>query len=459
MKETPPVAVLHAGAMKTGTTFLQTKLIANSDRLAAHDVHFAGRYWGEQVHAVQDLLGLAQHDPVVAARTTGAWDRFVDEAADSEARTVLMSMEFLSFADAAGAQRAVTTLEERTGREVHLVLTVRDTARVVPALWQTSITSGGITTWPRFTKVVRTSIRGGGRVGAGLARVGLPTARRFVEVIDTPRMVGVWTSVLPAHRVHVVVVPGPTAPPDRLWDLFCGATGLDPTVATEPPAQANESLGYPSAELVRRLNEELALHGPTQQRVVKHDLARDALSRLRHEERRVALDPETFEATLRWNGRIVTAIRSSGAMVYGDFADLPTTADPADYTVEADQPPPSDDELLRAAAVGFRRLRQRHRMMSQRNLPPARAKKRHRRVRRRLIKRRNWLANPDPLGAAIADLATLCRALIGLERMLARRQKQLRRLQRRRRQRRRAQRNAAARRSDVDGQSGEPDPS
>lgn len=405
--------------MKTGTTYLQSKLIANRDALAAEDIHFAGRNWDAQVIAVQDLLAFAQHDPVIAERTDGAWDTFVEEVRTSAARTVLLSMEFLSFASKASARRAVTSLEE-AGRDVHLVLTVRDTARVIPALWPTSVTSGGITTWPRFTKVVRASTRGGGRVGAGLARLGLPTARRFVEVLDLPRMLDVWTSALPPERVHVVVVPGPDAPTDRLWELFAGVIGLDPEVATAPPAQANESLGYPSAELARRVNEELALRLPSQQRVVKMDLGRDALAPLRHSERRVAIDPATFKAALRWNKRIARAIRSCGVTVHGNLADLPVTADPAAYGVEAEQDPPTEEELLRAAGVGFRHLRRRHREMTQRRLTPERGKKRRQRVRRQLIKQPHWPETPDPVAAAVADIATLCRSINKVRHLAAR---------------------------------------
>ncbi|QYJ03463.1 hypothetical protein KUV85_14170 [Nocardioides panacisoli] len=430
MKDRQPVAILHAGAMKTGTTFLQSKLIANRDHLADQGIHFAGRVWAQQVHAVQSLLGLAQHDPVMSHRSEGAWSRFVREARESEDPTVLLSMEFLSFAKADAAARAVAELEA-AGREVHLVLTVRDIARVVPALWQTSITSGGITTWERFTTVIRASTRGRGKVGAALARAGLPTARRFIEVIDIPRMIEVWTQALPPERVHVIVVPGPDAPPDRLWELFSEVVGIDTATTTEPPEQVNESLGYPSAELVRRVNEELRLSVPSDQRVVKVDLGRNSLSRLRHDERRATLDPATFRATMRWNARIADAISSSNVTLHGDLADLPTDGDPADYGVEADQRPPSDEELLTAAGVGFRRMRRRHVEMTQQHLNPQRAKKKRRRVKRQLILRRNWPDTPDPVAAAVADIATLCRSVISVERILTKRRQQRRQQQQR----------------------------
>jgi hypothetical protein len=421
-----PVAVLHAGAMKTGTTYLQSKLIANRTHLEQHGVKFAGRAWREQVHAVQALLGLSQHDPIVSTHSRGGWDRYVDEARDSDAPVSLLSMEFLSFADLPAARRAVTSLEDEAGREVHLVLTVRDTAAVVPALWQTTVTSGGLTTWPRFTAVVRASTKASGKVGAALAWARLPSARRFTEAIDIPRMIRVWTEVLPPEQVHLIVVPGPDAPRDRLWEIFSDLIGVDPAVAPEPPEHVNESLGYPSAELVRRVNDELTLRRPSDQRTVKVDLGRNGLSRLRRRERKAALDPATFRAAMRWNQHIRDVIEETGVRVHGDLADLPTDADPASYGVEEGQQPPTDAELLRAARAGYRAMWQRHQQATDQHLFPARTKRWRRRVRRQLVRPKNWPAQPDPVAAAVSDLAVLTKSVIGIERLLKKRRQQRR---------------------------------
>ncbi len=435
MSAEKPVAVLHAGAMKTGTTYLQSKLIANRDHLEEHGVDFGGRIWRQQVQAVQDLLGLAQHDPVVANRAEGGWMRYVEEARDSEAPVSLLSMEFLSFADPLAAQRAVETLELVAHREVHLVLTVRDTAAVIPALWQTSITSGGLTTWSRFEKIVRASTRVQGRMGALLARARLPSARRFRETIDIPRMIKVWTGVLPPERVHVIVVPGADAPRDRLWELLADLIGVDPSAAPEPPDQVNESLGYPSAELVRRVNEELALHRPTDQRIVKVDLARNGLSALRHEERKAVLSPATLRAALQWNGVIREEIERAGVTVHGDLADLPTEADPASYGVTGELAEPTEEELLHAAEKGYYTIWRRHLRATQQHLAPRKRKRWRRRVRRRLVRPEGWTTSGgDPVALAVADIAVLARSVIGVERLLVERRQQ----RRERRQARRA---------------------
>ncbi|NYJ03415.1 hypothetical protein HNR19_004113 [Nocardioides thalensis] len=438
MSTRQPVVVLHVGAMKTGTTYLQNKVLANRDALAEQGVDFAGERWRQQVSAVQDLLSLAQHDPNVEQLSSGAWDRLVHQIRGTDARASLLSMEFLSFAGEEAARRAVSSLQ---GLEVHVVITVRDTAAIIPSLWQTSITSGGVTTWPRYTKVVRASMRAGGRVGSGLARAGVPSARRFGEAIDIPRMIRVWTSVLPADRVHVLVVPGSSAPRDRLWELFSEILEVDPAALTAPPEHVNESLGLPSAELVRRLNAALRLRQPSQQRTVKVDLARDGLGPLRAEERRAQLDPATFRAALRWNKHIRSVLASSGVRVHGDVADLPTEADPADYQVDAVQEPAAERELIRAARQGFRTLRRLNRRLVREALPRQGRARYLSHLAAQLAFPRGWQAADDPVALAVEDLATLTRSAIRLERLAARR----RRRARRRKARRRAARQAARR--------------
>src|SRR4028118_2070483 len=48
--------VLHVGAMKSGTTFVQSRLFAHRDTLRERGVRVPGRQWRSQVLAVQQLL-------------------------------------------------------------------------------------------------------------------------------------------------------------------------------------------------------------------------------------------------------------------------------------------------------------------------------------------------------------------------------------------------------------------
>jgi hypothetical protein len=407
------VVVLHIGAMKTGTTYVQGKAYANRDALRAAGVDLAGRRWADQVWAVQELLGMGKDDPQIVRRNAGAWDRLAAHVLAAPEPVSLLTMEFLAFADRAQARRVVDSLEDC---EVRVVVTVRDTAAVVPALWQTTVTSGGTTPWPRFRSVFRWSTRAGGRGARALTLLGAASAVRFEEAIDIARMLRVWTSVLPAHQVHVVVVPGPGAPRDRLWELLSEVVGVDPAVAAEEGDNPNESLGYPSAEVVRRVNEVITIEHLRYQAVVKNDLGHHTLGRRRKIERRARLDRPTLRAALHWNATIRRAIRRSGVTVHGDLADLPTAPQPA-HAVEERHEEPTQAELLEAAEAGLARMRRLVNRRTKRLMDAEDAARLKTRLREAIGGPDAWPSAPDPVAAAVADLVVYAEGLVELRKV------------------------------------------
>ncbi|GAB2983339.1 hypothetical protein [Nocardioides montaniterrae] len=395
--------------MKTGTTYLQGRAYANRDALAECGVTLPGAKWNHQVWATQELLGMNTHDPELVRRNAGWWQRIADQMRTTPG-TSLLTMEFLAFANRSVARRAIESLE---GAEVHVVLTVRDAAAVVPALWQTTVTSGGTMTWARFRAAFRASARGRGAGAATLSRVRLPSAVRFQEALNIARMLRVWTSVLPAEQVHVVVVPGPDAPRDRLWEMFCGVLGVE---ASRVPLEAdnpNESLGYPSAELVRRVNKAIDIEHPRLQSIVKDDLGHHTLGLRRDVERRARLDERTLRSALDWNGVTRSAVEETGTVVHGDLADLPVEPLPR-HGVEDDQRPPSDAELLDAARMAIRALRKLVRRRAKRRLGEAAGRDFRRALAQRATGPKAWRSSSDPVAAAVADLVLYCEALIEL---------------------------------------------
>lgn len=409
------VVYLHVGAMKTGTTYLQQKMAANRAELAAQGVLWPGRTWADQVRAVQDLLDMGEKDPELALRSAGRWERLTGELAARDEPVAVLSMEFLSFADARRARRAISSL--RPDR-VDVILTVRDSTAVVPALWQTAVTSGGRDTWESFMAGTRTAAKGSGRVSRVTALAGDPTARRFREALHLPHILKVWLDAAGPDHVHVVTVPRPGAPPDALWERFAAVIGADPDGTPHPPRHVNESIGYPSAELVRRINEELQLstlidHNKT----VKDHLALTYLARRRDQERRAELDGPTREAMLAWNATVREAITAAGVEVAGSLEDLPVTGrDEVEPT-----PAPGEEELLAAAATAYRPMRALVRRRARVIRSAEKRRRRLRRLQRRLTGPAGWAAAPDPVTAAVGDLAQLSRTAIKLRRKRVRR--------------------------------------
>jgi hypothetical protein len=417
MAEGRPVVFLHIGTMKTGTTFLQHLMIANKENLASAGYLFPGEAWNRQVRAVQEVLGQTQDDPRVKAESAGAWGDLTEEMRSHTGVASVVSMEFLSFAGYRGARRVIRSLQ---GADVHIVLTVRDAAGTIPAQWQTSVHNGATVGWPQFEAGVRRASAPAGPLWGRYARdQGL---RVFLRAQDVAHMLRLWGRLVPPDRLHVVTVPTSGSDPRLLWRRFAQVLDVDPAVCPEEPRQVNESLGYASSELLRRVNHEL---GPLQytayNQTVKHPLALRILSRRAKDESKARIDRETYEFALEWNRRTREAIKRSGAVLAGDLDDLPTTPRPeVASSLDGSQPAPSDQELLasaRAAVQGMKKvIRRRRRRLRRWGHAPAPGEL------TASVSMESWAEAEDPVAAAVRDVARLCRVAIDLrELMLAHR--------------------------------------
>lgn len=402
---------LHIGAMKTGTTYLQHVLIANRERLAEAGYLFPGRTWARQVRAAQDVLGVARDDPVVRAESAGVWRELSDEMLAHTGRASVMSMEFLSFAGPAVAKRVVTSLQPA---DVHVVLTVRDTLATIPAHWQTNIHNGSRVSWPDFMLGVRKATQWQGRLGRFAPD---PATRAFRRVHDIPRMLRTWAPLVPPDRLHVVTVAPPGAPHSLLWERFASAVGIDPGTCVEPPRQSNPSLGYPSAELLRRVNLELGrLRRTDYNPTLNAFLATQVLTG--RDEPRARTDLATRTFAVGWNARVREAIVASGAHLIGDLDDLPTELPPSASDENAEPTEPAEQEVLAAGAAALEALQQ---LVQRRVL----------RLRRRgleaplpapqssgSVQPDRWNGDPDPVAAAAKEVAGVARTAIDLHRRL-----------------------------------------
>jgi len=397
-----PVIYLHVGAMKTGTSYLQQLLLDNKETLLRHGVLFPGpRGWSDQVVAVRDALDL-RLDNEIKERATGAWSRLRAEMLAYEGTSVV-SMEFLSFASAGKARAVVRSLR---GAEVHVILTVRDASRVIPAQWQENTQNRDTTSWPDYV----------GAILAGDDNEGT-SWRAFMRAMNIPRMLDAWSSAVPKERLHVVLVPASGSRPEELWERFASVIGVDPSVCSPPASQRNSSLGYASADLMRRVNVELAdlgMHAYT--KTMKSYLAKQVLSG-REGEPKVTTDRALSEFALNWNRTMSDAIAKSGANVVGD----PTDLDVASSTATVIEPP-SDDQVLAAATDAVAGLNKVVRTRTKRlnsarqdakvPVDPA--------PEPPTVDPGSWASAEDPVTAAVRDVAVLARHAIEVRALLRR---------------------------------------
>src|SRR5262245_58852089 len=120
-----PKIVMHIGEPKTGTTFLQQVLWRNRTELASQGLTLPG-------HHPQDHRGIEKLPSDPAGSWSGEWDILARQAGQAE-HIAVISHELFSAADERQADAAVASL---LPADVHIVLSVRDMATLLPAEWQ-----------------------------------------------------------------------------------------------------------------------------------------------------------------------------------------------------------------------------------------------------------------------------------------------------------------------------------
>ena len=395
-RRVPPRLFLHIGAMKTGTTFIQELLEANRHELKEAGYLFPGEHFSDLTNAVRDLL-FSSDDAEVQEQTSGKWAQLVDEIVSFEGKATILSMEFLSFTDAEGAARV---LDSFPGHEVHVILTVRDAERAIPAQWQTSTRNGAKVTFPKFVQGTRRVVEGKQSGGRGV--------RIFQRTQGIPRMLETWTPLVGPERLHVITVPPSGSDPALLWKRFARVVGVRPTKAGVLPSVANVSLGHPSSELLRRVNLELGEVQPVDYWiVVKSQLARRVLGDRSDEERPVRLHRPGVAMARQWNGVVREAISQHGVRLVGSLDELPVEPPGPDLPKELYRP--TERELLAAAGTAYAGMLDfREELATQAGQPlPDRAPQ------------PDWDALDEPVDAAVTDVVALVRECMRLRRLVA----------------------------------------
>jgi hypothetical protein len=322
---------LHVGLPKSGTTFLQRLLADN--RPALREVGYVYPFVGPEAmfHAAVELR--AQHDwwGLAPAATDGSWDRLLTRVREVGA-TGVVSHEIL--AGAAGPQ-LLRVARDTADLDLHVVVTARDLARQVPAHWQEEVKNGVARTFAEFEARLFTAEESSGE------------ERGFWRTQDLPAVLARWAAIVPADRVHVVVVPPAGAPPGELWRRFAAAVGVEPgamdDAALAAAAEAgNDSLGAPQVALLREVV--LALDGriawPAYAHVVKRWFAQRGLAVLpgRRPVTPPALHRTLVEVAATWPAEVA----GQGYRVHGDLADLLPGPPPPPGTPHPDDVSPAE---------------------------------------------------------------------------------------------------------------------
>ncbi len=327
--------VLHIGAMKSGTSFIQNVLDRNRERLAEQGILFACDRWRQQVLAVRELIdrGGPKQEPL---SPDGPWQHLVDVVNDWPG-TAIVSMEFLA---PRAAPKIAIIRDAFAHADLQVVLTARDLARSLPAMWTESMQNRGVRTWEEFLEAVRTEdmTTKPGRWFWNHQRISEISAR--------------WSAECGRDHFTLLTLPPKGAPPTVLWERFASVAGI-PAGVCDLEVRSNPQLDAASAMVLRSLNERLAEDGfdrTDYERVVKSALAKQGLVRRGRETAPLGID----ERWVRRKSREELArLRELDIRVVGDLEELEATAVAGAHTKKI-----TTEQQLEAALDGLAFLAQ-----------------------------------------------------------------------------------------------------
>jgi hypothetical protein len=296
-------AIVHIGAPKAGSTYLQNLLWDNRSTLLDAGVQVLGAGPGDHSRASHDLRGREQRpdDPRTAA--SGAWQTLASLAGSSSAAAIVVSDEHLS---AATAEQVTTAVDSLAPREVRTVFVARHPAGALASAWQEQIKLGAVIPFePWARKRLRPT----------------PAATRFWTMHDPADVQSRWGGT--DDRLTIVTLPLPGAPHLELWQRFCEAGDMPPVDISSSATFVNESLGQAEAEFQRRVNELLPddFGRWNHLRVSRNILGNQILANRRGSGRPVLSDE--LQAMADQRARVcIDALADSGARVVGDLGDL-----------------------------------------------------------------------------------------------------------------------------------------
>jgi hypothetical protein len=305
----PGGCLVHIGFDKTGTTSLQGAFHTDRDRLREHGVVYPGteRYHKSAGIAVTDARGNTGDAPV----TMAAWSDLVAEVKAARSQRVFVSSEWLCRATDKQARRVVRGLG---GKRVHVVATLRPLVKILPSAWQQYIKDGYVgeyESWLQGT-LNRTPYES-------------PTPWFWIRHRHDA-VIARWASIVGPSNVTAIVVD--SRDHDLLLRQFEALLALpEGFLVAKGAGQRNDSLTWPEAELLRRVNAHFVdeqLSDELYSRVVRSGiLPRLAASR-------GSLAQPAPIATPRWaleraaeiGATAADAIKASGVRVLGDLASL-----------------------------------------------------------------------------------------------------------------------------------------
>jgi hypothetical protein len=314
--------LLHIGPHKTGTTSIQGALFAARDQLAEHGVDWPHT----SRHPMDAVLAAVSRGGMMGDRgpSEKQWLQLVDRVQAAGDRTAVVSSEF--FADAPDDESIERIVEQLGGDRVHILITLRPLAKIMPSQWQQYVQNGlrmGYEDW--LTHMLKK---------APYEQPNPSFWRRHRH----DRLVERWARVAGPERITVVVVDDR----DRggLMRTFESLLGLPQDLLHEVPDTANRSLTLAETEMLRNLNKEFRGNGLPEElysKLVRHG----AVMHMKNtcsptaQDVKICTPQWAVEAAAEIGAEMAQRIGTMGVRVLGDPDLLSVVPKPATQTAAA----------------------------------------------------------------------------------------------------------------------------
>ncbi|MGI9155266.1 MAG: hypothetical protein ACR2FG_01300 [Marmoricola sp.] len=299
--------VLHIGPFKTGSTTLQAAFHQNRDALRRQGVEYPAEGSNPMVAAMAVAGG--RRLPGRSSLGLEHWQHVVEEVGAAGAHRTVVSSEFFCEAP---EDSIATILEELGGDRVHVVVTLRPLARILPSQWQQYAQNQKVASYPEWLDAMLNHPDDTSLTPSFWRR------HRHDQVVRR------WADVAGADHVTVIAVD--QADRRMLLRTFEQLVGLEPETLVPPDVEANRSLTFPEVEMLREFNRRFGAHtwsSADYTRLVRFGAARHLQRRSPGPDEPRLLTPAwAVDAANEVAAEMVRGIRASGVRVVGDLDAL-----------------------------------------------------------------------------------------------------------------------------------------